>query len=247
MRHALAEKLGLSIDYIAERTRALTEENPMLGCRGCRLGILYPEITEMQARAIFEAAIVASSGTDAVAVAPEIMVPLVGFAEELADQAAIVRRVAKKVMADAGREVEFSVGTMIEVPRAAITADEIARVAEFFSFGTNDLTQMTLGLSRDDMGQFFDSYVEKEIYAGNPFASLDEAGVGRLVTEAVRLGTGERPDLKLGICGEHGGDAASIDFCHRADLDYVSCSPGRVPAARLAAAQAALRAAQTSG
>ena len=246
IRHALAEKLGLSIDYIAERTRALTEENPMLGCRGCRLGILYPEITEMQARAIFEAAIAASSGADAVVVAPEIMVPLVGFAEELADQTAIVRRVAKEVMTDAGRTIDYSVGTMIEVPRAAITADEIARVAEFFSFGTNDLTQMTLGLSRDDMGQFFDAYVEKEIYAGNPFASLDEAGVGRLVTEAVRLGTGARPDLKLGICGEHGGDAASIDFCHRAGLDYVSCSPGRVPAARLAAAQAALRAAQAS-
>ena len=242
VRHALAEKLGLSIDYIAERTRALTEENPMLGCRGCRLGILYPEITEMQARAIFEAAIAASDGADGVPVAPEIMVPLVGFAEELADQADIVRRVAGEVMAEAGRQIAFQIGTMIEVPRAAVTADEIARVAEFFSFGTNDLTQMTLGLSRDDMGQFFDSYVEKEIYPGNPFASLDEAGVGRLVTEAVRLGTGERADLKLGICGEHGGDAASIDFCHRAGLDYVSCSPGRVPAARLAAAQAALRA-----
>ena len=242
VRHALAEKLALSIDYIAERTRALTEENPMLGCRGCRLGILYPEITEMQARAVFEAAILASDGDDGVAVAPEIMVPLVGFAEELADQADIVRRVAGEVMAEAGRHVEFQIGTMIEVPRAAVTADEIARVAEFFSFGTNDLTQMTLGLSRDDMGQFFDSYVEKEIFPGNPFASLDEAGVGRLVTAAVRLGKGERPDLKLGICGEHGGDAGSIDFCHRAGLDYVSCSPGRVPAARLAAAQAALRA-----
>ena len=143
-------------------------------------------------------------------------------------------------MARAGREIGFSVGTMIEVPRAAITADEIAEVAEFFSFGTNDLTQMTLGLSRDDMGQFFDSYVDKEIFHGNPFASLDEAGVGRLITEAVTRGTGARRDLKFGICGEHGGDASSIQFCHRAGLDYVSCSPGRVPAARLAAAQAAL-------
>ena len=168
------------------------------------------------------------------------MVPLVGFVEELTDQTAIVRQVAGDVMAVAGVDVDYQVGTMIEVPRAALTADEIATDAEFFSFGTNDLTQMTLGISRDDMNSFFDSYVGKEIYAVNPFASIDEDGVGRLIVEAVRRGRSQRSDLKIGICGEHGGDPASIAFCQRAGLDYVSCSPPRVPVARLAAAQAAL-------
>jgi len=242
IRRQLAAKLGVSLDYIIERIKALHEENPMLGCRGCRLGILYPEITEMQARAIFEAAIHVSKGKNPVPVHPEIMVPLVGFKAELADQIAIVRRVANEVMEAAHVRIPYHVGTMIEVPRAAITADAIAEEAEFFSFGTNDLTQMTLGLSRDDMGSFFEQYRQKEIYASNPFASIDQQGVGRLITTAVERGRTTRPHLKVGICGEHAGDPASIEFCHRAELDYVSCSPPRVPIARLAAAQAALRA-----
>ena len=238
VRRALADKLGVSPAKVEERVHDLTEVNPMLGCRGCRLGILYPEITEMQSRAIFEAAVEARrSGIE---VNPEIMVPLVGFREELADQTAIVRRVAREVMDATGVEVDYQVGTMIEVPRAALTADEIAIDAEFFSFGTNDLTQMTLGLSRDDMNSFFDRYVQKEIYAVNPFASIDEHGVGRLIVEAVNRGRSQREDIKIGICGEHGGDPASIEFCQQAGLDYVSCSPPRVPVARLAAAQAAL-------
>ena len=237
---ALAAKLGIEPAALAARVRELAEVNPMLGCRGCRLGILYPEITEMQSRAIFEAAVAAGSGPGAVRVQPEIMVPLVGFRAELADQAAIVRRVAGEVMQRAGVEIPYTVGTMIEVPRAALTADEIACDAEFFSFGTNDLTQMTLGLSRDDMSPFFDRYVQKEIYAANPFARIDEDGVGRLITEAVRRGRSVRRNLHVGICGEHGGDPASIRFCQQAGLDYVSCSPPRLPVARLAAAQAAI-------
>ena len=192
----------------------------------------------MQARAIFEAAVAAArAGTPP---RLEVMVPLVGFPEELADQAAVVRRTADAVMAETGERVSYQIGTMIEVPRAAVTADAIAEHAEFFSFGTNDLTQMTLGLSRDDMHGFYDRYTRKEIFAANPFAQLDEAGVGQLILEAVRRGRETRPSLKLGICGEHGGDPASIAFCQRAGLDYVSCSPPRVPVARLAAAQAAL-------
>lgn len=167
------------------------------------------------------------------------MVPLVGFAEELADQAAVVRRIADAVMAETGEQIAYQLGTMIEVPRAALTANEIAETAEFFSFGTNDLTQMTLGLSRDDMHGFYDGYVQKEIFGANPFAQLDEAGVGQLIVEGVRRGRAVRPDLKVGICGEHGGDPASIAFCQQAGLDYVSCSAPRVPVARLAAAQAA--------
>ena len=238
VRRALAGKLGVPASLVEERVGNLTEVNPMLGWRGCRLGILYPEITETQARAIFEAATAVRG--EGIPVRPEIMVPLVGFREELADQAAIIHRVAEQVAERTGTMVDYQVGTMIEVPRAALTADEIAREAEFFSFGTNDLTQMTLGLSRDDMGGFFDRYMEKEIYAANPFARIDESGVGRLITEAVRLGRSTQPDLKIGICGEHGGDPASIAFCEQAGLDYVSCSPLRVPVARLAAAQATL-------
>ena len=238
VRQALADKLGMSSSAVEERVHDLTEVNPMLGCRGCRLGILYPEITEMQSRAIFEAAV--ETARKGIEVTPEIMVPLVGFREELADQTAIVRRVAREVMAATGVDLDYQVGTMIEVPRAALTADEIAIDAEFFSFGTNDLTQMTLGLSRDDMNSFFDRYVQKEIYAANPFASIDEHGVGRLIVEAVNRGRSKREDIKIGICGEHGGDPASIEFCQQAGLDYVSCSPPRVPVARLAAAQAAL-------
>ena len=242
VRAALAAKLGLPARLVDERIDSLTEVNPMLGCRGCRLGILYPEITEMQSQAIFEAAVAAARNGDGVAVKPEIMVPLVGFREELADQTAIVRRVAGEVMARTGVTVDYQVGTMIEVPRAALTADAVAEVAEFFSFGTNDLTQMTLGLSRDDMNSFFDCYLQKEIYDRNPFASIDADGVGRLIVEGVRRGRSTRKALKIGICGEHGGDPASIAFCEQAGLDYVSCSPPRVPVARLAAAQAALAA-----
>ncbi len=241
IRRALAAKLGMSAEVIVERIRALHEENPMLGCRGCRLGILFPEITEMQARAIFEAAAQVITAKHSVVVKPEIMIPLVGFRAELADQVAIVHRVAREVSQRTGIELDYLVGTMIEVPRAAITADELAEVAEFFSFGTNDLTQMTLGLSRDDMGSFFETYRQKEIYQHNPFASIDEQGVGRLITEGVARGRSTRKEIKLGICGEHAGDPASIGFCHRAGLEYVSCSPPRVPIARLAAAQAALR------
>jgi pyruvate,orthophosphate dikinase len=241
VRRKLAIKLGVTPEFILDRIRALHEENPMLGCRGCRLGILYPEITEMQARAIFEAAAQVMTAKNPVVVKPEIMIPLVGFKAELADQVEIVHRVAREVIERTGIELEYLVGTMIEVPRAAITADELAEVAEFFSFGTNDLTQTTLGLSRDDMGSFFETYRQKEIYQHNPFASIDEQGVGRLITTAVERGRSTRAAIKLGICGEHAGDPASIAFCHRAGLDYVSCSPPRVPIARLAAAQAALR------
>lgn len=241
VRRQLADKLGLPLEFVIDRIKALHEENPMLGCRGCRLGIVYPEITEMQVQAIFEAAADVMTGADSVAVHPEIMIPLVGFKAELADQLAIVRRVAAEVMERKGVDIPYMVGTMVEVPRAAITADEIGEIAEFFSFGTNDLTQTTLGLSRDDMGLFYDEYQRKEIYTKNPFASLDKSGVGQLMQLAVEKGLSSRPELKLGICGEHAGDPDSIDFCHRLGLQYVSCSPPRVPIARLAAAQAALR------
>ena len=240
-RAELARSLNVSTEYIIERMKALHEENPMLGCRGCRLGILHPEITEMQVRAMFEAAVSLRKGKRPMVVRLEIMVPLVGFNAELQDQVAIVHRVARQVLAKAGVKISYRVGTMIEVPRAAITADEIAQTAEFFSFGTNDLTQTTLGLSRDDMGSFFDVYRDKEIYAHNPFASIDQAGVGRLMQTAIQRGRDTRSTLKLGICGEHAGDAASIAFCEELGLAYVSCSPPRVPVARLAAAQAALR------
>jgi pyruvate,orthophosphate dikinase len=213
----------------------------MLGCRGCRLGILYPEITEMQTRAIFEAAAQVLKGKKKVKVNPEIMIPLVGFRAELADQLRTVHTIAREVMKKRKVKINYIVGTMVEVPRAAITADEIAEEAEFFSFGTNDLTQTTLGLSRDDMGLFYDEYQRKEIYNQNPFANLDQTGVGQLIDVAVEKGKQTRPDIKLGICGEHAGDPSSIDFCHRAGLNYVSCSPPRVPVARLAAAQAKLR------
>jgi pyruvate,orthophosphate dikinase len=211
----------------------------MLGHRGCRLGITYPEITEMQARAIFEAA--CECAKKGVRVIPEVMIPLVGHVGELQDQGSLVRRVAEEVMTKRGVRVEYLVGTMIEVPRAAITADQVAGVAEFFSFGTNDLTQMTFGFSRDDAGKFLPEYVDRRILPGDPFVSLDGAGVGVLVRWAVERGRAARSGLKVGICGEHGGDPASVEFCHDAALDYVSCSPFRVPIARLAAAQAAVR------
>ncbi|MFA5324520.1 MAG: putative PEP-binding protein, partial [Smithella sp.] len=206
--------------------------------RGCRLGITYPEITEMQARAVFEAACqLTKEGIDA---RPEVMVPLVGTVNELASQKKIIVATAEKVMEETGVKVDYSVGTMIEVPRAAVTADEIATEAAFFSFGTNDLTQMTFGYSRDDAGKFLPEYVEKKILPVDPFRVLDRGGVGQLVQMAVAKGRGVNPKLKVGICGEHGGDPSSIEFCHLTGLNYVSCSPFRVPIARLAAAQAAL-------
>ena len=240
VRRQLAQKLGVTLDYVIDRVKALHEENPMLGCRGCRLGILHPDITEMQTRAIFEAAAhVVKHGGE---VLPEIMIPLVGYRAELADQLRTVHRVAEQVLKRQKVEIHYLVGSMIEIPRAAVTADEIAAEADFFSFGTNDLTQTTLGLSRDDMGLFFDEYKKKEIFNQNPFASLDQSGVGQLIEMAVERGRRTNPGIKLGICGEHAGDPASIEFFQRQGLDYVSCSPPRVPVARLAAAQARLRA-----
>jgi pyruvate,orthophosphate dikinase len=241
-QNALAQKLGISADKIAQRVKDLHEFNPMLGHRGCRLGISYPEITEMQARAIFEAA--ADVAKKKIKVKPEVMIPLVGFKRELDLQVEIVNRVAKEVMAEKGVKFDYLVGTMIEVPRGAVTADEIAQTAQFFSFGTNDLTQTALGMSRDDMGSFLGAYTESEVFAKNPFASLDQTGVGQLMEIAIAKGRKTNPKIKLGICGEHGGDPDSVKFCHKVGLNYVSCSPFRVPVARLAAAQAALAAAK---
>jgi pyruvate, orthophosphate dikinase len=235
---ALADKMGISVEEISRRVHELHEQNPMLGHRGCRLGISFPEVTEMQARAIFEAA--AEVQKSGIKVHPEVMIPLVGFEKELENQIEIVRRVADLVQAEKKVKFKYLVGTMIEVPRGALTADEIAVGAEFFSFGTNDLTQTALGMSRDDSGSFLPHYAELEIVKRNPFATIDQKGVGELMRIAVEKGRKTRPDIKLGICGEHGGDPDSVKFCHRLGLDYVSCSPFRVPIARLAAAQAAL-------
>jgi pyruvate, orthophosphate dikinase len=237
-QNQLADKIGFTTEYISQRVRELHEFNPMLGHRGCRLGIAYPEITEMQARAIFEAA--ADVAKKKIPVKPEVMIPLVGFQKEFDLQAEIVHRVAKEVMAEKKIKFDYQVGTMIEVPRGALTADEIAKGAEFFSFGTNDLTQTALGISRDDMGAFLMPYTEAEIFKKNPFATLDATGVGQLMEIAVAKGRSTRPNIKLGICGEHGGDPDSVKFCHKLGLNYVSCSPYRVPVARLAAAQAAI-------
>jgi pyruvate,orthophosphate dikinase len=241
----LAKKMGIPVQRIADRVRQLHEFNPMLGHRGCRLGIAYPEITEMQARAIFEAAAEVQKGGQKVK--PEVMIPLVGFPRELQLQLALVHRVAQEVQKEKNVKLNYMVGTMIEVPRGALVADEIAQDAQFFSFGTNDLTQMTLGMSRDDSGSFLPTYQEQEIIKKNPFASIDQTGVGKLMEIAVAGGRKTRPDIKLGICGEHGGDPESVKFCHRVGLTYVSCSPFRVPVARLAAAQAALEEKTTPG
>lgn len=235
---ALAAKLGIPVDYIARRVHELHEANPMLGHRGCRLGIVYPEITAMQARAIFEAAcIVKKEGID---VHPEVMIPLVGFLTEFRDQEKTILAQAEKVFAEQKIKVEYLVGTMIEVPRACAVADQIASGAEFFSFGTNDLTQTTLGMSRDDYGGFINYYKEHDIVPNDPFQTVDQDGVGSLMKVGVEKGRSKRKDLKIGICGEHGGDPASVMFCHKIGLDYVSCSPFRVPIARLAAAQIAV-------
>lgn len=236
----LAKKFGMPVEIIMRRVLELHEFNPMLGHRGCRLGVSFPEITEMQARAILEAAIEVEE-EEGIEVHPEIMVPLVAFRKELELQKEVIDRVAAQVFSEKGRSISYKVGTMIEIPRACVTADEIAEVAQFFSFGTNDLTQTGLGMSRDDSGSFLGHYRNLEIVGSNVFASLDQGGVGRLMKIAVELGRKTRPDIKLGICGEHGGDPASVAFCHALGLNYVSCSPYRVPTARLAAAQAALK------
>jgi pyruvate,orthophosphate dikinase len=234
----LAVKMNISVDKIKQRIAELHEFNPMLGFRGCRLGIVHPEISEMQARAVFEAAVeVQKAG---IKVKPEIMIPLVGFKKELDLQVEVVHRIAKEVMKEKKVKIDYMLGTMIEIPRGAITADEIAQTAQFFSFGTNDLTQTCLGMSRDDAGSFIPAYQESEIIKQNPFASIDQTGVGELMKIAVGKGNTTRPGMKMGICGEHGGDPASVRFCHKLGLTYVSCSPYRVPVARLAAAQAAL-------
>jgi pyruvate,orthophosphate dikinase len=235
----LAVELGVDEQKLKTRIDALHELNPMLGHRGCRLGIAYPEITEMQARAIFEAtAKLTEEGVDAF---PEVMIPLISTAEEFQHQEDIVRKIAKDVASETGTEFPYLVGTMIEIPRACLTANEVANSAEFFSFGTNDLTQTTYGFSRDDIGGFLPTYLEENILSHDPFQSLDQTGVGQLVEMGVEKGRLVQPELKVGICGEHGGDPDSIDFFHRSGLNYVSCSPFRVPIARLAAAQAVLR------
>ena len=235
----VAKEMGVSVEKIKEKVEELHELNPMLGHRGCRLGNTYPEITEMQVRAILEAALeLKAEGVDA---KPEIMVPLVGTDKELALQREIIERTAEKVFEEKGMSIEFKIGTMIEVPRAALTADEVGKVADFFSFGTNDLTQMTYGFSRDDVAKFLPIYLEKGILEHDPFQVLDRKGVGQLVKMAVEKGRSVNPNIKLGICGEHGGEPSSVEFCHIIGLNYVSCSPFRVPIARLAAAQAAIR------
>jgi pyruvate,orthophosphate dikinase len=235
----MAEVMNISLEEIQEKIEALDESNPMLGHRGCRLGITYPEIAEMQTRAILEAAVhIKQKG---IHVYPEIMVPLIGRLKEFIEEETIIRNTAEKVFEELGDRVDYKVGTMIEIPRAAMTADLIAERAEFFSFGTNDLTQMTFGFSRDDIGKFLPIYLKKGIMEYDPFKRIDERGVGRLVSYAAIKGRKTRKDLKLGLCGEHGGNPESVDFCHRIGLDYVSCSPYRVPIARLAAAQANIK------
>jgi pyruvate,orthophosphate dikinase len=234
----LAKKIGATAETIARRVHDLHEFNPMLGHRGCRLGIVFPEITRMQARAIFEAACDAKqSGATPI---PEVMIPLVGFVTEYRNQEKIVRDTAEQVFQEKGMKVDYLVGTMIEIPRAALRADEIAKHAEFFSFGTNDLTQTTLGMSRDDYGGFITYYREHDIVPNDPFQTIDQSGVGDLMAIGVERGRSERKNLKIGICGEHGGDPASVVFCNKLGFDYVSCSPFRVAIARLAAAQAAV-------
>jgi pyruvate,orthophosphate dikinase len=237
-QNALASNLGIAQEEISKRVHELHEFNPMLGHRGCRLGIVYPEISEMQARAIFEAA--AQVQSEGIKVRPEVMIPLVGFPKELRLQIEIVNRVAREVAKQHNTKLKYLVGTMIEIPRAALAAEQIAEDAEFFSFGTNDLTQTALGMSRDDSGSFLPAYLEHEIIAAKPFASIDQEGVGELMKIARDRARKTRKGIKLGICGEHGGDPKSVKFCHAIGLDYVSCSPFRVPIARLAAAQAAL-------
>ena len=235
----MADQIGITVEVIKQKVEDLHEFNPMLGHRGCRLGITYPEITEMQARAIIEAAL--DLKAKGIKTLPEIMIPLIGTRKELKLQEEIVRSVADKVFAERGDKIDYMVGTMIEIPRACLTADKIAEVAEFFSFGTNDLTQMGFGYSRDDAGKFLPIYIEKGILKNDPFQVLDQEGIGQLIEMGIDKGRSTNGKLKIGICGEHGGEPSSVEFCVRAGMNYVSCSPFRVPIARLAAAQAALR------
>jgi pyruvate,orthophosphate dikinase len=235
----VARDLGVPATVIAQANEARAEFNPMLGHRGCRLGVTFPEIYETQVQAIMEAA--CNLSREGVQVLPEIMIPIVGIEEELKQMRQLTVETAERVLAANGARVEYSVGTMIELPRACIIADEIARHADFFSFGTNDLTQTTYGISRDDAGHFLPTYIEKGVVEVDPFVRLDQEGVGALMRIGIEKGRSVRPDLKVGICGEHGGEPTSVEFCHREGLNYVSCSPYRVPIARVAAAQAALR------
>jgi pyruvate,orthophosphate dikinase len=244
-QQALASSLSISVEQVKSRVSQLHEANPMLGHRGDRLAITYPEILEMQVRAIIEAA--CDVKKEGIKVLPEIMIPLAGTKRELDFCRKITEETAAAVMKEKGVKVEYLYGTMIEVPRAAVTADEMAQTAEFFSFGTNDLTQMTFGYSRDDVNSFLPDYLKREILERDPFQSLDAGGVGKLVKMAVQLGRGARKDLKCGICGEHGGDPRSVEFCHSVGLNYVSCSPYRVPIARLAAAHAAIKSGTKKG
>ena len=236
----LAESLGMTFEALKERVESLKEFNPMMGHRGCRLAVTYPEIAAMQTRAVIEAAINVSKETGTL-IEPEIMIPLVGEVKELSFVKKTVVATADAIIAESGLDMKYHVGTMIEIPRAALTADKIAQEAEFFSFGTNDLTQMTFGFSRDDAGKFLGDYYANNIYEHDPFATIDVDGVGQLVKMSVEKGKSTRPDIKLGICGEHGGDPKTVEFCHNVGLTYVSCSPFRVPLARLAAAQAAVK------
>jgi pyruvate,orthophosphate dikinase len=235
----LAETMEVSVSKLKEIINDLEEFNPMLGHRGCRLAVTYPEIAEMQTRAIMDAAVEVSE--EGISVKPEIMIPLVGIEEEMNFVKNIVKKTVEEVLEEKNVILEYLIGTMIEIPRASLIADDIAKEAEFFSFGTNDLTQMGFGFSRDDAGKFIGEYLDKEILPKDPFQSIDQKGIGKLVEMGVELGRRTRPDLKIGVCGEHGGDPDSIDFFHRVGLDYVSCSPYRVPIARLAAAQSAIR------
>ena len=237
----LAKEMDLSVEHLNQVISSLHEFNPMMGHRGCRLDVTFPEIAKMQTAAIIKAALAVRSRRPAWKITPEIMVPLVGEEKELAFVKSVIDKTAKKIIKEAGSDMTYKVGTMIEIPRAALTADAIANEAEFFSFGTNDLTQMTFGFSRDDAGKFLASYYDRKIYESDPFSKLDQAGVGRLVKMAAELGRQTRPDIKLGICGEQGGDPSTVEFCHKIGLTYVSCSPFRVPIARLAAAQAAIK------
>ena len=237
----LAKEMNLSVEHLKQVISSLHEFNPMMGHRGCRLDVTFPEIAKMQTAAIIKAALAVRSRRPAWKITPEIMVPLVGEEKELAFVKSVIDKTAKKIIKEAGSDMTYKVGTMIEIPRAALTADAIANEAEFFSFGTNDLTQMTFGFSRDDAGKFLASYYDRKIYESDPFSKLDQAGVGRLVKMAAELGRQTRPDIKLGICGEQGGDPSTVEFCHKIGLTYVSCSPFRVPIARLAAAQAAIK------
>ena len=237
----LAKSTGKTVEQVKAIIAGLHEFNPMMGHRGCRLAVTYPEIAEMQTEAVIRAALAVSAKHPDWKIVPEIMIPLVGEVKELAFVKSVVTATADKLIAEAGVDMKYKVGTMIEIPRAALTADEIAKQAEYFSFGTNDLTQMTFGFSRDDAGKFLGAYYDHKIYENDPFAKLDQVGVGKLIKMACELGKSTRPDIKLGICGEHGGDPTSVEFCHKVGLDYVSCSPFRVPIARLAAAQAAIK------